>query len=160
MGRPLKTSAEDRAAILQRLAGGASVLQAARDYSISRASVIAIRDAVEHEFQNGMRSSMFRPLRSRWPQIRHDPVAGSKAIARQAIHSFMSSGSDAAAEFFRSANALANDGFAWIREGRVSSFLVWYPKNVYPIFFSEKSSAKAKAMPKMCSTSFFVVVHE
>lgn len=46
MGRPSKTSDAEKAAIRQRLEAGASVSQVARDYGISRASVIAIRDAV------------------------------------------------------------------------------------------------------------------
>lgn len=46
MGRPSKTTPGQREAIRQQLAQGASVSQVARDYGISRASVIAIRDAV------------------------------------------------------------------------------------------------------------------
>jgi putative DNA-invertase from lambdoid prophage Rac len=45
MGRPSKTSEEQKATIRQQLDQGASVSQVARDYGISRASVIAIRDA-------------------------------------------------------------------------------------------------------------------
>ena len=44
MGRPPKTSEEQRKAIRKTLEGGMSVSQVARDYGISRASVIAIRD--------------------------------------------------------------------------------------------------------------------
>lgn len=43
-GRPTKTTNEERAAILQKLTAGVSVSQLARDYKISRASVISIRD--------------------------------------------------------------------------------------------------------------------
>lgn len=45
MGRPSKTSDEQKATIRQQLDQGISVSQVARDYGISRASVIAIRDA-------------------------------------------------------------------------------------------------------------------
>jgi hypothetical protein len=45
MGRPSKTTDEQRAAIRQQLDAGTSVLQTAWDYGISRASAIAIRDA-------------------------------------------------------------------------------------------------------------------
>jgi putative DNA-invertase from lambdoid prophage Rac len=46
MGRPSKTTDADKAAIRQQLATeGATVSQVARDYGISRASVISIRDA-------------------------------------------------------------------------------------------------------------------
>ncbi len=44
MGRPSKTSPEQKAAIRQQLDAGSSVSQMARDYGISRAAVIAIRD--------------------------------------------------------------------------------------------------------------------
>lgn len=47
LGRPSKTSEEDREAIRQRLHAGESVSQVARDYGISRASVITIRDSVQ-----------------------------------------------------------------------------------------------------------------
>jgi putative DNA-invertase from lambdoid prophage Rac len=40
MGRPSKTTPEEKAAIQQQLAAGTSVSQVARDYGISRASVI------------------------------------------------------------------------------------------------------------------------
>jgi putative DNA-invertase from lambdoid prophage Rac len=46
MGRPSKTTDAEKAAIRQQLAAGTSVSQVARDYGVSRASVIAIRDAV------------------------------------------------------------------------------------------------------------------
>lgn len=45
MGRPSKTSDDQKATIRQQLDQGISVSQVARDYGISRASVIAIRDA-------------------------------------------------------------------------------------------------------------------
>ncbi|WP_058086534.1 recombinase family protein [Aquabacterium parvum] len=45
LGRPSKTSEEDKQAIREQLEAGATVSQMARDYDISRASVIAIRDA-------------------------------------------------------------------------------------------------------------------
>ena len=45
MGRPSKTSDAQKATIRQQLDQGASVSQVARDYGISRASIIAIRDA-------------------------------------------------------------------------------------------------------------------
>lgn len=45
LGRPTKTTEEQRHAIRGKLHEGISVSQVARDYSISRASVIAIRDA-------------------------------------------------------------------------------------------------------------------
>lgn len=45
MGRPSKTTDEQKQTIREALAKGASVAQTARDYKISRASVIAIRDA-------------------------------------------------------------------------------------------------------------------
>ena len=44
-GRPSKTSNKDKAVIRSELTGGASVSQLARDYKISRASVIAIRES-------------------------------------------------------------------------------------------------------------------
>ena len=46
LGRPSKTSENDRTAIRLRLAGGDSVSAVARSYAISRASVIAIRKAL------------------------------------------------------------------------------------------------------------------
>lgn len=45
MGRPSKTSAEDRRVILDRLASGESVSAVARAFSVSRGTVINIRDA-------------------------------------------------------------------------------------------------------------------
>ncbi len=45
MGRPAKTTDAEKQAIRAKLASGVSVSQAARDAKISRASVIAIRDA-------------------------------------------------------------------------------------------------------------------
>lgn len=44
LGRPAKTSEQDRAVIRQRLAQGATVSQVARDFSVSRATVIGIRE--------------------------------------------------------------------------------------------------------------------
>lgn len=44
LGRPEKTTAQDRQAIRQRLAGGESVSELARVYGVSRATVIAVRD--------------------------------------------------------------------------------------------------------------------
>lgn len=46
LGRPSKTSEEDKEAIRKRLEAGDTVSQVARDFDISRASVISIRDAV------------------------------------------------------------------------------------------------------------------
>lgn len=46
LGRPSKTSPEQRQAITQKLANGISVSAVARDYNISRATVIGIRDCV------------------------------------------------------------------------------------------------------------------
>lgn len=46
LGRPSKTSEEDKEAIRKRLDAGDTVSQVARDFGISRASVISIRDAV------------------------------------------------------------------------------------------------------------------
>jgi putative DNA-invertase from lambdoid prophage Rac len=43
MGRPSKTTDGDKVAIRQRLEAGTSVSQVARDYDLSRATVIAIR---------------------------------------------------------------------------------------------------------------------
>lgn len=43
-GRPSKTTSEERTAILEKLSAGISVSQLAREYKISRASVISIRD--------------------------------------------------------------------------------------------------------------------
>lgn len=45
LGRPSKTSEEDKQVIREQLEAGVTVSQLARDYDISRASVIAIRDA-------------------------------------------------------------------------------------------------------------------
>lgn len=45
MGRPAKTTYAEKQAIRAKLASGVTVSQAARDAKISRASVIAIRDA-------------------------------------------------------------------------------------------------------------------
>lgn len=45
MGRPPKTTEEQRSTIRKRLQEGQTVSQVARDFGISRASVIAIRDA-------------------------------------------------------------------------------------------------------------------
>lgn len=45
LGRPSKTSDTDRATIRSRLEAGESVSQLARDYDISRATVISIREA-------------------------------------------------------------------------------------------------------------------
>lgn len=44
LGRPSKTTEEDRKAILAQLNAGVTVSQVARDFAISRASVISIRD--------------------------------------------------------------------------------------------------------------------
>lgn len=44
LGRPAKTSEQDRAVIRQRLAQGATVSQVARDFGVSRATVIGVRD--------------------------------------------------------------------------------------------------------------------
>ncbi len=44
-GRPTKTTSADRGVIREKLAAGVSVSQLARDFKISRASVIAIREA-------------------------------------------------------------------------------------------------------------------
>lgn len=46
LGRPTKTSDADRAAIRARLEAGETVSQLARDFGISRATVISIREAV------------------------------------------------------------------------------------------------------------------
>lgn len=43
LGRPAKTSEQDRAVIRQRLAQGATVSQVARDFGVSRATVIGVR---------------------------------------------------------------------------------------------------------------------
>jgi putative DNA-invertase from lambdoid prophage Rac len=45
-GRPSKTNEEERKNILQKLSQGVSVSQLARDYKISRASVIAIKKTI------------------------------------------------------------------------------------------------------------------
>lgn len=44
LGRPAKTSEQDRAVIRRRLAEGATVSQVARDFGVSRATVIGIRE--------------------------------------------------------------------------------------------------------------------
>jgi putative DNA-invertase from lambdoid prophage Rac len=46
LGRPSKTTPEQRQAITEKLANGLSVSAVARDYNISRATVIGIRDGV------------------------------------------------------------------------------------------------------------------
>lgn len=46
-GRPAKTTSEERKVILELLAKGVTVSQLSRDYKISRASVIAIREGQE-----------------------------------------------------------------------------------------------------------------
>lgn len=46
LGRPSKTTDADRAAIRTRLAAGETVSQLAREFNISRATVISIRDAI------------------------------------------------------------------------------------------------------------------
>ncbi len=48
LGRPSKTTPEQRQEITQKLANGLSVSAVARDYKISRATVIGIRDGVGH----------------------------------------------------------------------------------------------------------------
>lgn len=48
LGRPSKTSDTDRDTIRARLGGGESVSQVARDFGISRATVISIRDTATH----------------------------------------------------------------------------------------------------------------
>jgi putative DNA-invertase from lambdoid prophage Rac len=48
MGRPAKTNDAQKAEIRALLASGATVSQVARDHALSRASVIAIRDAAAH----------------------------------------------------------------------------------------------------------------
>jgi putative DNA-invertase from lambdoid prophage Rac len=45
LGRPSKTNDQQRASIRQQLADGVSVSQVARDFGISRASVISLRNA-------------------------------------------------------------------------------------------------------------------
>lgn len=49
IGRPAKTSEADREAIKQALAQGSSVSQVARDYGISRATVLRVKDLGEAE---------------------------------------------------------------------------------------------------------------
>ena len=44
LGRPSKTTAQDKDAIVQKLNSGVSVSAIARDYHISRATVIGIRE--------------------------------------------------------------------------------------------------------------------
>lgn len=46
LGRPSKTTDADREAIRERLSAGETVSQVARDFGISRATVISIRDTV------------------------------------------------------------------------------------------------------------------
>lgn len=46
LGRPSKTTPGDRQSIIQKLSDGISVSAVARDYNISRATVIGIRDGV------------------------------------------------------------------------------------------------------------------
>lgn len=48
MGRPSKTSPEQRGAIRQALAAGATVSSMAASYQVSRATIIAIRDKVDN----------------------------------------------------------------------------------------------------------------
>lgn len=45
LGRPAKTTDEDRRRILERLDAGESVSQLARDFKVSRATIIGIREA-------------------------------------------------------------------------------------------------------------------
>ena len=47
LGRPSKTSASDQQEIIKKLAQGVTVSQLARDYAISRASVIKIRESLQ-----------------------------------------------------------------------------------------------------------------
>jgi putative DNA-invertase from lambdoid prophage Rac len=49
LGRPSKTSAEDRRSILERLQARDSVSQVARDFGVSRATIISIREAQGRE---------------------------------------------------------------------------------------------------------------
>lgn len=44
LGRPCKTSAAERKAIVQKLQAGESVSQVAKDYKVSRGTIITIRD--------------------------------------------------------------------------------------------------------------------
>jgi len=46
LGRPSKTTANDKQAIIAKLAQGVTVSQVAREFGISRASVISIRDTI------------------------------------------------------------------------------------------------------------------
>lgn len=46
LGRPSLTTADQKTTIREQLGAGLSVSQAARDFGVSRASIIAIRDAV------------------------------------------------------------------------------------------------------------------
>lgn len=46
LGRPSKTTEEDRKAILAQLNAGVTVSQVARDFDVSRATIISIRDTV------------------------------------------------------------------------------------------------------------------
>lgn len=45
LGRPSKTTEEERKAILAQLNAGVTVSQVARDFDISRATIISIRDS-------------------------------------------------------------------------------------------------------------------
>jgi putative DNA-invertase from lambdoid prophage Rac len=45
MGRPSKTTSDQQRAIRERLAAGATVSSMAETYQVSRATIIAIRDA-------------------------------------------------------------------------------------------------------------------
>lgn len=49
LGRPSKTTEADRRAILERLHAGESVSQVARDFKVSRATIIGIRDEQNRE---------------------------------------------------------------------------------------------------------------
>lgn len=46
LGRPSKTTEEDRKAIWTQLSAGVTVSQVARDFDVSRATIISIRDSV------------------------------------------------------------------------------------------------------------------
>ena len=47
LGRPSKTNADDRKIIISRLHAGASVSQVARDYKVSRGTIISIKNIVD-----------------------------------------------------------------------------------------------------------------
>ena len=49
LGRPSKTSASDQQEIIKQLAQGVTVSQLARDYAISRASIIKIRQLIQSD---------------------------------------------------------------------------------------------------------------